>query len=109
MGCFNFAINFWSIDIFEWILRNLFFCMVILRYRLQLYGLVENKIQGDGNCQVYFFFFLFLIIVIADGVSRSVSLVYIFFSQFRSLSDQLYRSPEHHNFVREQVVNQVEI
>ncbi|KAL0708965.1 hypothetical protein Bca4012_015943 [Brassica carinata] len=45
--------------------------------RLQLYGLVENKIQGDGNCQ------------------------------FRSLSDQLYRSPEHHNFVREQVVNQL--
>ncbi|CAH2074195.1 unnamed protein product, partial [Thlaspi arvense] len=45
--------------------------------RLQLYGLVENKIQGDGNCQ------------------------------FRSLSDQLYRSPEHHNSVREQVVNQL--
>ncbi|KAJ4908839.1 Uncharacterized protein Rs2_12497 [Raphanus sativus] len=45
--------------------------------RLQLYGLVENKILGDGNCQ------------------------------FRSLSDQLYRSPEHHNFVREQVVNQL--
>ncbi|XP_010423600.1 PREDICTED: uncharacterized protein LOC104708694 [Camelina sativa] len=45
--------------------------------RLQLYGLVENKIEGDGNCQ------------------------------FRSLSDQLYRSPEHHNFVREQVVNQL--
>ena len=33
--------------------------------------------------------------------------LYIFF-QFRSLSDQLYRSSEHHNFVREQVVNQVE-
>ncbi|CAN6805204.1 unnamed protein product [Brassica oleracea] len=45
--------------------------------RLQLYGLVENKIEGDGNCQ------------------------------FRSLSDQLYRSSEHHNFVREQVVNQL--
>ncbi|EOA21001.1 hypothetical protein CARUB_v10001336mg [Capsella rubella] len=45
--------------------------------RLQLYGLVENKIEGDGNCQ------------------------------FRSLSDQLYRSPEHHHFVREQVVNQL--
>ncbi|CAH8270001.1 unnamed protein product [Arabidopsis lyrata] len=45
--------------------------------RLQLYGLVENKIEGDGNCQ------------------------------FRSLSDQLYRSSEHHNFVREQIVNQL--
>ncbi|CAH8305051.1 unnamed protein product [Eruca vesicaria subsp. sativa] len=45
--------------------------------RLQLYGLVENKIQGDGNCQ------------------------------FRSLSDQLYRSSDHHDFVREQVVNQL--
>lgn len=45
--------------------------------RLQLYELVENKVQGDGNCQ------------------------------FRSLSDQLYRSPEHHKFVRQQVVNQL--
>ncbi|XP_006485628.1 OVARIAN TUMOR DOMAIN-containing deubiquitinating enzyme 9 isoform X1 [Citrus sinensis] len=45
--------------------------------RLQLYDLVENKVQGDGNCQ------------------------------FRSLSDQLYRSPEHHMFVRQQVVNQL--
>ncbi|MFQ6636470.1 hypothetical protein Gotur_012974 [Gossypium turneri] len=24
--------------------------------RLQLYGLVENKVQGDGNCQVGFYF-----------------------------------------------------
>ncbi|KAI3470486.1 hypothetical protein Pfo_027149 [Paulownia fortunei] len=45
--------------------------------RLQLYDLVELKILGDGNCQ------------------------------FRSLSDQIYRTPEHHKFVREQVVNQL--
>ncbi|KAL2525870.1 Cysteine proteinases superfamily protein [Abeliophyllum distichum] len=45
--------------------------------RLQLYDLVELKISGDGNCQ------------------------------FRSLSDQIYRTPEHHKFVREQVVNQL--
>ncbi|XP_057798918.1 OVARIAN TUMOR DOMAIN-containing deubiquitinating enzyme 12-like isoform X2 [Salvia miltiorrhiza] len=45
--------------------------------RLQLYDLVELKILGDGNCQ------------------------------FRSLSDQIYRTPEHHNFVREQIVNQL--
>ncbi|KAJ7975041.1 OTU domain-containing protein [Quillaja saponaria] len=45
--------------------------------RLQLYDLVECKIQGDGNCQ------------------------------FRALSDQLYRSPEHHKFVREQVIEQL--
>ncbi|KAB2031548.1 hypothetical protein E1A91_D05G319700v1 [Gossypium mustelinum] len=45
--------------------------------RLQLYGLVENKVQGDGNCQ------------------------------FRSLSDQLYRSQDHHKFVRQQVVYQL--
>lgn len=31
------------------------------------------------------------------------------FSQFRALSDQFYRSPEHHKFVREQVVSQVVI
>ncbi|KAF8396549.1 hypothetical protein HHK36_018173 [Tetracentron sinense] len=45
--------------------------------RLQLYGLVELKVQGDGNCQ------------------------------FGALSDQFYRSPEHHKFVRQQVVNQL--
>ncbi|KAJ6986857.1 ATPase ARSA1-like [Populus alba x Populus x berolinensis] len=45
--------------------------------RLKLYDLVENKVQGDGNCQ------------------------------FRSLSDQLYDSPEHHKYVREQVIEQL--
>ncbi|KAK6942795.1 OTU domain, partial [Dillenia turbinata] len=45
--------------------------------RLQLYDLVEHKVQGDGNCQ------------------------------FRALSDQFYRSPEHHKFVRRQIVNQL--
>ncbi|KAL8152850.1 hypothetical protein V2J09_010610 [Rumex salicifolius] len=42
-----------------------------------VYDLVERKVQGDGNCQ------------------------------FRALSDQFYRSPEHHKFVRQQVVNQL--
>ncbi|KAL3628508.1 hypothetical protein CASFOL_027554 [Castilleja foliolosa] len=45
--------------------------------RLQLYDLIEHKVQGDGNCQ------------------------------FRALSDQFYRSPEHHKFVRHQVVRQL--
>ncbi|KAL2533915.1 Cysteine proteinases superfamily protein [Abeliophyllum distichum] len=45
--------------------------------RLELYDLVELKISGDGNCQ------------------------------FRSLSDQIYRTPNHHESVREQVVNQL--
>lgn len=45
--------------------------------RLQLYELVEQRVQGDGNCQ------------------------------FRALSDQLYRSAEHHGFVREQIVQQL--
>ncbi|KAG9134573.1 hypothetical protein Leryth_000905 [Lithospermum erythrorhizon] len=45
--------------------------------RLKLYDLVERKVQGDGNCQ------------------------------FRALSDQFYRSPEHHKFVRKQVVDQL--
>ncbi|XP_042375701.1 OVARIAN TUMOR DOMAIN-containing deubiquitinating enzyme 12-like [Zingiber officinale] len=45
--------------------------------RLQMYDLVELKVQGDGNCQ------------------------------FRALSDQFYRSPEHHKFVRQQVINQL--
>ncbi|XP_042511395.1 OVARIAN TUMOR DOMAIN-containing deubiquitinating enzyme 12-like isoform X2 [Macadamia integrifolia] len=45
--------------------------------RLQLYELVELKVHGDGNCQ------------------------------FRALSDQFYRTPEHHEFVRQQIVNQL--
>ncbi|KAJ0089181.1 hypothetical protein Patl1_32138 [Pistacia atlantica] len=45
--------------------------------RLQLYGFVELKVPGDGNCQ------------------------------FRALSDQLYNTPEHHKYVRRQVVNQL--
>ncbi|PWA66572.1 cysteine proteinases superfamily protein [Artemisia annua] len=45
--------------------------------RLQLYDLVELKVSGDGNCQ------------------------------FRSLSDQIYRSTDHHKLVREQVVHQL--
>lgn len=45
--------------------------------RLQLYDLVELKVHGDGNCQ------------------------------FRALSDQLYRSPEQHAFVREQIIQQL--
>lgn len=49
-----------------------------LLHRLALYGLVELKVNGDGNCQ------------------------------FRALSDQFYRTPEHHRFVRQQVVSQLE-
>lgn len=45
-----------------------------LQERLKLYGLVEKEMKKDGNCQ------------------------------FRSLSDQLYRTPSHHKLVREQIV-----
>ncbi|XP_022874181.1 OTU domain-containing protein DDB_G0284757-like [Olea europaea var. sylvestris] len=45
--------------------------------RLELYDVVEVKISGDGNCQ------------------------------FHSLSDQMYRTPEHHKSVREQIVCQL--
>uniref|UniRef100_A0A7N0T6T9 ubiquitinyl hydrolase 1 n=1 Tax=Kalanchoe fedtschenkoi TaxID=63787 RepID=A0A7N0T6T9_KALFE len=45
--------------------------------RLKLYELAELRVQGDGNCQ------------------------------FRALSDQFYRSPEHHKIVRQQVVHQL--
>ncbi|TVU30252.1 hypothetical protein EJB05_21862, partial [Eragrostis curvula] len=48
-----------------------------LTERLKLYELAEHKVKGDGNCQ------------------------------FRALSDQLYQSPDHHEFVREQIINQL--
>ncbi|KAH7683396.1 Ubiquitinyl hydrolase 1 protein [Dioscorea alata] len=48
-----------------------------LLQRLNAYGLVEVKVSGDGNCQ------------------------------FRALSDQLYKSPEHHKHVRKEIVKQL--
>ncbi|EEF38705.1 conserved hypothetical protein [Ricinus communis] len=47
-----------------------------LSERLATYGLAELQIEGDGNCQ------------------------------FRSLADQLLRSPDYHKHVRKQVVKQ---
>ncbi|XP_015577568.1 OVARIAN TUMOR DOMAIN-containing deubiquitinating enzyme 11 [Ricinus communis] len=48
-----------------------------LSERLATYGLAELQIEGDGNCQ------------------------------FRSLADQLLRSPDYHKHVRKQVVKQL--
>eukprot|EP01018_Ginkgo_biloba_P017940 Gb_24833 [translate_table: standard] len=45
--------------------------------RLDMYGLTELKVSGDGNCQ------------------------------FRALSDQIYNSPEYHKHVRKEVVKQL--
>ncbi|KAG7960438.1 hypothetical protein I3843_10G123700 [Carya illinoinensis] len=42
-----------------------------------MYDFVEHKVQGDGNCQ------------------------------FRALSDQLYSTPDNHQFVRQKVVNRL--
>lgn len=48
-----------------------------LLHRLALYGLCEREVRGDGNCQ------------------------------FRALSDQLYRSPDHHLAVRAKIVQRL--
>ncbi|KAL5700509.1 OVARIAN TUMOR DOMAIN-containing deubiquitinating enzyme 12 [Ranunculus cassubicifolius] len=48
-----------------------------LLQRLSVYGLCEVKVSGDGNCQ------------------------------FRALSDQMYKSPEHHKHVRKDIVKQL--
>ncbi|XP_057982917.1 OVARIAN TUMOR DOMAIN-containing deubiquitinating enzyme 12 isoform X2 [Malania oleifera] len=48
-----------------------------LLQRLNIYGLYEVKVAGDGNCQ------------------------------FRALSDQMYKSPEHHKHVRKEIVKQL--
>ncbi|KAF5958600.1 hypothetical protein HYC85_005825 [Camellia sinensis] len=50
-----------------------------LLQRLNVYGLYEVKVSGDGNCQ------------------------------FRALSEQMYKSPEYHKHVRKEVVKQVVI
>nr|GEX26851.1 hypothetical protein [Tanacetum cinerariifolium] len=47
--------------------------------RLDTYNFVELPVEGDGNCQ------------------------------FRALSDQLHRSPEHHKSVRKKVVTQLKL
>ncbi|XP_042501056.1 OVARIAN TUMOR DOMAIN-containing deubiquitinating enzyme 12-like isoform X2 [Macadamia integrifolia] len=48
-----------------------------LLQRLHVYGLCEVKVSGDRNCQ------------------------------FRALSDQMYKSPEHHKYIRKEVVKQL--
>ncbi|KAG2411391.1 hypothetical protein I3843_03G000400 [Carya illinoinensis] len=48
-----------------------------LLQRLNVYGLYEVKVSGDGNCQ------------------------------FRALSDQMYKSPEYHKYIRKEVVKQL--
>ncbi|EEF49296.1 cysteine-type peptidase, putative [Ricinus communis] len=45
--------------------------------RLNVYGLFEVKVSGDGNCQ------------------------------FRALSDQMFKSPEHHKHIRKEIVKQL--
>uniref|UniRef100_A0A0E0FY24 OTU domain-containing protein n=1 Tax=Oryza nivara TaxID=4536 RepID=A0A0E0FY24_ORYNI len=55
-----------------------------LLHRLELYDLAELKVEGDGNCQ------------------------HVSYTQFRALSDQFYRTTEHHRFVRQQIVKQLE-
>ncbi|KAK9678041.1 hypothetical protein RND81_11G184200 [Saponaria officinalis] len=48
-----------------------------LLQRLQVYGLFEVRVSGDGNCQ------------------------------FRALSDQMFKLPDYHKFVRKEVVKQL--
>lgn len=50
-----------------------------LHQRLQLYDFVEHKVEGDGNCQ------------------------------FRALSDQLHKTSERHESVRQEIVGQLRI
>ncbi|XXG78207.1 hypothetical protein AAC387_Pa08g2195 [Persea americana] len=48
-----------------------------LLQRLNVYGLYEVKVSGDGNCQ------------------------------FRAISDQMFKSPEYHKYVRKEIVKQL--
>lgn len=48
-----------------------------LLQRLHAYGLLEKKVSGDGNCQ------------------------------FRAISDQLFKTPEHHKYIRKYAVKQL--
>ncbi|XAR58336.1 Ubiquitinyl hydrolase 1 [Bertholletia excelsa] len=48
-----------------------------LLQRLNIYGLYEVRVSGDGNCQ------------------------------FRALSEQMYKSPEYHKHVRKEIVKQL--
>ncbi|KAL6633301.1 hypothetical protein ACP70R_025972 [Stipagrostis hirtigluma subsp. patula] len=65
-----------------------------LTERLKVYDLVEQKVKGDGNCQRH------------ASQSNDDNIMFSI-PQFRALSDQLYQSPDHHEFVREQIINQL--
>nr|XP_018439203.1 PREDICTED: OTU domain-containing protein DDB_G0284757 isoform X2 [Raphanus sativus] len=74
-----------------------------LLQRLNVYGLCELKVSGDGNCQVKIFKHSSLSLI--SLYSYTFILLTIF--QFRALSDQLYRSSEYHKQVRGEVVKQL--
>lgn len=83
-------------------------CNFFFSKRLVVYGLVDLKVKGDGNCQVcvkdpsFFFHFAW------SHLTASICILWSL-KQFRALSDQFYRTPEHHRFVRQQVVKQVSV
>lgn len=72
-------------------------------FRLQVYGLYEVKVSGDGNCQVSGTGHNMQMLVDIVGLLIFVSM------QFRALSDQMFKSPEYHKHVRKEVIKQVKM
>ena len=82
-------------------------CMAWLSSRLTEMAIVRYIYRVQLS--VYFSRITYLV----SSVQTCSTIVYLFLNlpvkQFRALSDQFYRTPEHHRFVRQQVVNQVSI
>ena len=82
-------------------------CMAWLSSRLTEMAIVRYIYR------IQFSLYFSRIAYLVSSVQTCSTSAYLFLNlpvkQFRALSDQFYRTPEHHRFVRQQVVNQVSI
>ena len=71
-----------------------------------MYGLCEVSVNGDGNCQVSIVQAQHLQHASFLGVLPTMVKMYLCL-QFRALSDQLYRTPDEHGYIRAAAIAQL--
>ena len=87
-------------------------CPRRLLSRLDMYGLCEVSVHGDGNCQVSIVRHAVLVQTRHFqhagllGFLIMIMMLYLCL-QFRALSDQLYRTPDEHGYIRAAAIAQL--
>jgi hypothetical protein len=107
----------WSFVLLFCVFQSFWFWYDLLN-RLVLHGFFELKVNGDGNCEVYLQYSLFCFTFVSRiscfiSVQANSINTYLFFSGFffwtvlGTMWSICYCTPEHHRFVRQQVMKQV--